>query len=69
MFDFIKKLYGQGHIYAVAECDDGSIARVKAPFIGDPDTLDESEWIRSVKNEIWFKHKKNVVKVSDIRLS
>lgn len=68
MFDWLKKLFGEGHIYCDIECADGTIGRAKAPYVGDPDTLDREEYIKQLKSEIWFKKGKVVTKVTNIRV-
>lgn len=68
MFDWVKKLFGEGHIYADIVCEDGSTGRTKAPYIGDPATFDHGEYIRSLKEEIWFKFGKKVVEVNNLRI-
>lgn len=67
MFDFIKRWFGEGHIYCDIECDDGTTGRAKAPYIGDPATFDREEYIDHLKNEVWFKQGKRVTKVTNIR--
>lgn len=69
MFDIIKKLYGEGHIYADIVCEDGSTGRTKSPYIGDPETLNRQEFIQQIKKEIWFKYGKEVSEVTNIRIS
>lgn len=69
MFDTIKRWFGEGHIYAEFKCEDGTSGRLKAPYIGDPETLDNEEFLEHIKNEIWFKHGKRVTEVTDIRFS
>ena len=69
MFDFIKKMFGEGHIYADIVCEDGSTGRLRAPYIGDPATFNKAEYTAHVKAEVWFKHGKRVTEVNNIRLA
>lgn len=68
MFDWLKKLFGEGHIYADIVCDDGSTGRTKAPYIGDPTTFDRNEYIEHLKAEVWHKHGKRVTEINNIRI-
>jgi len=52
MFDWIKKLFGHGHIYADFVCEDGTIGHSKAPYIGDTDTFDLDKYSEHLKAEI-----------------
>lgn len=66
-FDSIKKLFGEGYIYADVVCIDGSTARVRAPFIGDPTTFRKDEFTEKLSNEMHFKHGKRIESVNNIR--
>jgi hypothetical protein len=68
MFDWLKKLYGEGYIYADIVCDDGSTGRAKAPYIGDPSTFDRNEYVEKLKAEVWHKHGRRVVEVNNLRI-
>lgn len=60
MIDFIKRLFGEGYIYTEFTCEDGTKGRTRAPYIGDPDTLDKNEYARDVKEQMQFKHGKRI---------
>jgi hypothetical protein len=64
MFDFIKKLFGEGIIRADIVLDDGRTGTVKLPYIGDIDTLDPAEFKQEVANQCWVKNGQRVVKVT-----
>lgn len=64
MFDAIKRLFGSGYIYSEFVTEDGRRGRARAPYIGDKDTLDEEEYTRNLKKEIWFKHGVRVTQVT-----
>ena len=49
MFDFIKKLFGEGKIRVEITFDDGAYASAKVPYIGDINTLDVAELKNHVK--------------------
>lgn len=68
MIDFIKRLFGEGHIYTEFVCDDGTTGRGRAPYIGDRSTFDRNEYIEELKQEIFFKHGKRVVKITNLRI-
>lgn len=69
VFSFIKRLFGEGYVYCDIRCSDGSTGRAKAPYIGDPATLNHTEFIQQVKDEIWFEQGKVVTEVTNIRVS
>ena len=66
MFDWIKRLFGEGYIYATFECTDGSKGRSRVPYIGDINTLDRNEIIQNIKREVFFKSGKTVKTVTII---
>jgi hypothetical protein len=43
MFDFIKRLYGQGFIRCECTDTDGRVFLMKIPYIGDYNTIDKVE--------------------------
>lgn len=66
MFDWLKRLYGEGTLYFTFDCDDGTAGKAKMPYIGDINTLDRDELISNLKKEVWFKHNKNIHNVKII---
>lgn len=68
VFDWLKRLFGEGNIYFDFVCDDGSTGRGKSPYIGDPATFDQNEYSEQIKAEIWHKHGKKVTQISNVRL-
>jgi hypothetical protein len=64
MFNFIKKLFGEGKIRAEIECDDGSKGVVKIPYIGDLDTLDMVEFKDHVQRRCLVDYGKRVTKIN-----
>jgi hypothetical protein len=69
MFDCIKRLFGHGYIYAEFVCEDGTVGRSKAPYIGDMETFDVYEYTEQLKNEIWYKYQRRVASVTNVRFS
>ena len=69
MFDWVKKLFGSGYIYADFVCEDGTVGHSKAPYIGDMETFDVYEYTEQLKAEIWFKHSRRISKVTNVRLA
>lgn len=56
MFDWLKKLFGEGYIYSEFTYGDGKKGKARAPYIGDPETFDEAEYIQALREEVYFKH-------------
>lgn len=68
MFDWIKRLFGEGTIYFDFVCEDGSAGRGKSPYIGDPGTFDIVCYREQIKSEIWHQYGKRVTQISNVRL-
>ena len=66
MFDFVKRLYGEGKIRAEVDFADGSFAVVKVPYIGDIDTLDLGEFRADIRRKCLVDHGKYVTSVKII---
>lgn len=66
MFDFIRRMFGEGKIRAEITCDDGSTGTVKVPYIGDIDTLDTSEFREEVRRQVLVNYGKRVTTVNII---
>jgi len=66
MFDFIKRLYGEGKIRARIVCDDGSTGTATVPYIGDIDTLDENEMSETIRSQVFVNYGKRVTTVKII---
>lgn len=62
MFDWLKRLHGEGTLYFTFDYDGGS-GKAKLPYIGSIETLDREEVISNLKKEIWFKHNKIISNV------
>ena len=69
MFDWFKKLFGHGHIYADFVCEDGTVGHSKAPYIGDMETFDVYEYTEELKSEIWHRYHRRVASVTNVRLA
>ncbi len=69
MFDWFRKLFGEGYIFSDIVCADGVTGRVKTPFIGDPATFELDSYIQEVKDDVYFKSGKTVVEVKNTRFS
>jgi len=52
MFDFIKKMFGEGKIRTEVHFDDGSFIVVKVPYIGDINTLDATELRETIRQRM-----------------
>ncbi len=66
MFDWLKRLFGEGYIYSEFTCEDGRKGKARAPYIGDPATFDEAEYIQSLREEVYFKHNKRIHDVRSV---
>lgn len=64
MFDFIKRLFGEGKIRARIKCDDGSTGTATVPYIGDIDTLDEEELGETIRRQVFVNYGKRVTSVT-----
>jgi len=64
MFDWIKKLYGEGKIRANVVLSDGTTAVVKVPYIGDLSTLDAAEFEQDIIQKIWVEHGRHATSVT-----
>jgi hypothetical protein len=64
MFDFIKKMFGEGKIRADVVFEDGSIGTVKVPYIGDIGTLSYCEFETDMKRKIYVEHGRKVRSVT-----
>jgi hypothetical protein len=64
MFDFIKRMFGEGKIRAEIICADGTEGIVKMDYIGDLSTLDLDEFAAKVKQQVFVKYGRQVVKVN-----
>lgn len=56
MFDWIKKLYGEGKIRVECVLSGGRKCTVKMPYVGDIDTMDEIEVIQTAKDYVKVEH-------------
>lgn len=65
MFNWIKKLFGEGYIYADITLADGESGSIKVKFIGDPQTLSIYELVEA---EVWHQHRRKVTKVTNIKI-
>ena len=63
MFEFIRKMFGEGKIRTEIVCDDGSTGVVKVSYTGDLATLDHDELKQHVKNWCLVEHGLRVVSV------
>ena len=64
MFDFIKKMFGEGKIRTEVHFDDGSFTAVKVPYIGDINTLDVAELRRTIRKQMLVDYGKRVTQVN-----
>jgi len=64
MFDFIKRMFGEGKIRAKITCDDGTTGTATVPYIGDIDTLNETELKATIRNQVFVNYGKRVTAVS-----
>jgi hypothetical protein len=64
MFDFIKRMFGEGKIRARIECDDGSTGTATVPYIGDIDTLNEEELGETIRQQVFVDYGKRVTSVT-----
>lgn len=64
MFDWIKRLFGEGKIRARIACSDGSTGTVTVPYIGDIDTLDEEELGETIRRQVFVDYGKRVTSVA-----
>ena len=63
MFDWFKRLFGEGYIYFTYDYDNGDSAKGRVPYIGDINSFDEQDkqkLIYRMKKEVWFKTGKTV---------
>jgi len=60
MFDWLKKLFGEGVIRLEGTLDDGTEVTAKMPYIGSIDTMVEEDVIETSKNQIYVKYGKRV---------
>ncbi len=63
MFEFIRKMFGEGKIRTEVVCDDGTKGVVKVSYTGDLSTLDVLEFTKHVKNVCLVEHGRRVVSV------
>jgi len=68
MFDWWKRLFGEGYIYAEFTCTDGTNGRSRESYIGDPATFDSDEYVAKLKQEIWYKHRRRIMVVNHLRI-
>ena len=68
MFDWFRRLFGEGTIRAEFICTDGSKGSLKVPYTGDISTFSESELHRQVKYELWAKHGKELQSLTKIQI-
>lgn len=68
MISWIKRLFGEGFIYAEFICEDGVKGRSKAPYIGDPTTFDKDEYAQALREEVWFKRGVGIKEITSIRI-
>lgn len=64
MFDWFKKLYGEGKIRADVTLSDGTTAVVRVPYIGDLSTLDRDEFEQDIIRKIWVEHGRRATSVT-----
>jgi hypothetical protein len=60
VFDFIKRMFGEGKIRAEFICSDGTSGSVKAPYIGQ---YIESEVLEHLKNAIEVEYGKKITHI------
>jgi hypothetical protein len=63
MFDFIKRLFGEGKIRIEAETLDGRGVVLKVPYIGDIDTLDVEELKLDLMHRCYVEHGERIHKL------
>ena len=66
MFDFVKRMFGEGKIRVEIEFDDGSTAVGLIPYIGDINTLGKAKLEETVKRMCLVEYGKRVTKVKFI---
>jgi hypothetical protein len=65
MFDWLRKLHGEGKIRAEVMTADGRQGIVKVPYIGDINTLNKEEFRRNVIDQVWVN---KGIRVTDVKL-
>lgn len=64
MFDFIKRMFGEGKIRARIACSDGSTGTATVPYIGDINTLDKEELSETIRRQVFVDYGKRVTTVT-----
>lgn len=64
MFDFIKRMFGEGKIRARIVCSDGTTGVAKVPYIGDISTLNEDELKETIRQTVFVEYGKHVTSVT-----
>lgn len=67
MFDWCRKLFGEGKIRISGELIDGSPFTAKVKYIGDINTLDEDELFSNLRRDVLVNHGKHV-RLSSLRV-
>lgn len=63
MFDWIRKLFGEGYITFSMVLEDGRTAPGRVPYIGDINTLCLHEMRLRIIQEAWKNHQVRVISV------
>ncbi len=66
MFDWLKRLFGEGYIYSEFTLEDGRKGKARTPYIGDPTTFDEAEYTQSLREKVYFKYNKRIHDVRSV---